>query len=172
MPVAAPAIARARPEDAPAIAALWHAHLAETGVTVDASFTPAHTPAQTTTRLEQALARDTLVGWVARTAPSTIAGYLTARVHASDPLFGDAFRGETVLYLVDVDVAEAWRRHGIARRLLAAAEAYARDQGIGTLELAALVRDSRAVAAWTRLGFTPRVTVMRRAIAPPDAPAD
>lgn len=167
MPATAPAIAPARPDDALAIAALWHAHLSETGVAVDPGFTPAHGPEQTAARLKRALARGTLVGWVARVAAGGIAGYLTARLHTRDPLFGDSFRDEPVLYLVDVDVAEAWRRRGLARRLLAAAEDHAREQGVATLELATIVRDARAVAAWTRLGFVPRITLMRRPVDTP-----
>ncbi len=164
MPATVPAISPARPDDALAIAALWHEHLGETGAAVDPSFTPAHGPGQTAARLKRALARGTLVGWVARIATGGIAGYLTARLNARDPLFGDSFLDDPVLYLVDVDVAEAWRRRGLARRLLAAAEDYAREQGVGTLELATIVRDARAVAAWTRLGFVPRVTLMRRPV--------
>lgn len=166
MPGVVPVIARARPDDAVSIAALWHAHLDETGTAVDASFTPAYGPEQTAARLKRALARGTLIGWVARLDAGAIAGYLTARLHTRDPLFGDSFRDEPVLYLVDVDVAQAWRRRGLARRLLAAAEDHAREQDVATLELAAIVRDTRAVAAWSRLGFVPRVTLMRRAVEP------
>lgn len=157
-------IGPARPDDALAIAALWHTHLAETGQAIDATFRPVQTPGQTAARLKRALARGTLVGWVARVPAGGIAGYLTARVHTRDPLFGDSFGDEPVLYLVDVDVAQAWRQRGLARRLLAAAEEHAREQGVATLELATIVRDERAVATWTRLGFAPRVTVMRRAV--------
>jgi hypothetical protein len=41
---------------------------------------------------------------------------------------------------------------------------HARRQRIGTLELAVVVRDDRAVAAWRKQGFEPRVAVMRRAV--------
>jgi hypothetical protein len=45
------------------------------------------------------------------------------------------------------------------------ASEHARRQRISTLELAVVVRDDRAVAAWKKQGFEPRVSVMRRTVA-------
>jgi GNAT superfamily N-acetyltransferase len=53
----------------------------------------------------------------------------------------------------------------VSSLLMAHAEEHARLQRIGTLELAVVVRDDRAVAAWKKQGFEPRVAVMRRAVA-------
>ena len=159
---------RAGPEDAPAITELWFRHLAETSSGVDTSFTPALTHQKTTARLKRALAAGTLLGWIARAEGQSrlqLAGYLTARVQLADPLFGDTFEYEPVMYVVDVDVEEAFRRRGVSSLLMAHAEEHARRQRIGTLELAVVVRDDRAVAAWKKQGFEPRVAVMRRAVA-------
>ena len=182
-------IERASPVHAPAMAALWHAHLAQTRDEVDASFTPALTPAQTAQRWAQAIGSGELLAWIALAhapaaggdattprdtaalpglrAPSAgarLAGYLTAKVLAHDPLFADTFEYAPVLYLVDVDVDEAYRGRALARRLLAAAEQHARARGIRALELAAVARDARAVEVWRKAGFEARSVVMRRAV--------
>ena len=159
---------RAGPEDAPAIADLWFRHLAETSGGIDPTFTPALTVQKTTARLKRALAAGTLLGWIARAEGQSrlqLAGYLTARVQVEDPLFGDTFEYEPVLYIVDVDVEEAYRRHGLSSLLMEHASEHARRQRISTLELAVVVRDDRAVAAWKKQGFEPRVSVMRRTVA-------
>lgn len=168
---AAPAgfgVNRAGPEDAPAIADLWFRHLAETSGGVDPTFTPALTLQKTTARLKRALAAGTLLGWIARADGQSrlqLAGYLTARVQVEDPLFGDTFEYEPVLYIVDVDVEATFRRRGLSSLLMEHAAEHARRQRIGTLELAVVVRDDRAVAAWKKQGFEPRVSVMRKAVA-------
>ncbi|MCA3152973.1 MAG: GNAT family N-acetyltransferase, partial [Rhodocyclaceae bacterium] len=119
-------------------------------------------------RLKRALAAGTLLGWIARAEDQSrlqLAGYLTARVQVEDPLFGDTFEYEPVLYIVDVDVEEAYRRRGLSSLLMQHASEHARRQRISTLELAVVVRDDRAVAAWKKQGFEPRVSVMRRTVA-------
>lgn len=160
-------VQRAGPEDAPAIADLWFRHLAETSGDVDPTFTPALTLQKTTARLKRALAAGSLLGWIARTegqSRTELAGYLTARVQVEDPLFGDTFEYDPVFYIVDVDVEAAFRRRGLSGLLMEHATEHARRQRIGTLELAVVVRDDRAVAAWRKQGFEPRVAVMRRAV--------
>jgi GNAT superfamily N-acetyltransferase len=160
-------VQRAGPEDAPAIADLWFRHLAETSGGIDPSFTPALTPQKTTARLKRALAAGSLLGWIARAEGQSrlqLAGYLTARIQVEDPLFGDSFEYEPVMYIVDVDVEQAFRRRGLSSLLMEHASEHARRQRIGTLELAVVVRDDRAVAAWRKQGFEPRVAVMRRAV--------
>ncbi|MBY0439578.1 MAG: GNAT family N-acetyltransferase, partial [Burkholderiales bacterium] len=53
---------------------------------------------------------------------------------------------------------------GLSSLLKEHAAEHARRQRIATLELAVVVRDDRAVAAWKKQGFEPRVAVMRRAV--------
>ena len=161
-------ITAAGPEDASAIAGLWHRHLSETSDEVDPTFTPAFSVQRTTARLKRALVAGALFGWIARAEGQSrqeLAGYLTARVNTEDPLFGDVFDYEPVLYIVDVDVEAEYRRRGVNGLLLDEATRFAREQRIDTLELSAVVRDSRAVAAWKRHGFEARVAVMRRKVA-------
>jgi ribosomal protein S18 acetylase RimI-like enzyme len=164
-------IERASPVHAPAMAALWHAHLAQTRDEVDASFTPALTLEQTAQRWAQAIGSGELLAWVARTrtqSEAQIAGYLTAKVLRTDPLFGDTFARKPVLYLVDVDVDAAFRGHRLSRKLVAAAEDYARAHRIDALELAAIARDAQAIEVWRKAGFEARCVVMRRAVDGPD----
>lgn len=160
-------VSRAGPDDAAAISDLWFRHLSETSSGVDPSFRPALTPQKTAARLKRALVAGTLIGWIARAEGQSrqqLAGYLTARVQVEDPVFGDTFAYEPVLYIVDVDVEAAYRRRGLSRLLMAHAAEHARQYRISTLELAVVVRDDRAVAAWKRQGFEPRVSLMRRAV--------
>jgi ribosomal protein S18 acetylase RimI-like enzyme len=162
------AIDRAGPEDAPAIADLWLRHLTQTSGEVDPTFAPALAPRTLAARLKRALAAGTLLGWIARAEGQTrqqLAGYLTARIQVQDPLFGDTFAYEPVLYIVDVDVEARFRRRGLSGLLTAHAEAHARHHRIRTLELAVVVRDDRAVQAWRKQGFETRVAVMRRPVA-------
>ena len=157
----------ARPEDASAIAGLWHRHLRETSDVVDPTFTPAFSAQKTGARLKRALVAGTLLGWIARAegqSKTELAGYLTAKVQTADALFGDVFEYAPVLYIVDVDVEAAFRRRGVSRLLLDEATRYAREHRIDTLELASVVRDTRSVTAWKRQGFEARVVVMRRAV--------
>jgi len=160
-------ITRAGPEDGLAIADLWHRHLSETSDEVDPTFTPALTLQKTTARLKRALAAGTMLGWIARAEGQTrleLAGYLTARVQVDDPLFGDVFEYEPVMYVVDVDVEEAFRRRGVSGLLMEQATRHARRERIGTIELAVVMRDTRAVTTWKKQGFEPRVAVMRKSV--------
>jgi hypothetical protein len=76
--------------------------------------TPALAPQKATARLKRALAAGSLLGWIARAEGQSrlqLAGYLTARVQVEDPLFGDTFEYDPVLYIVDVDVDGLEQEH-------------------------------------------------------------
>lgn len=66
------------------------------------------------------------------------------------------------LWVQDVIVARRARRRGVARALLAAAEAEARARGITRVLIGALTANRAATRAWRALGYTPQSTTYER----------
>jgi ribosomal protein S18 acetylase RimI-like enzyme len=64
-----------------------------------------------------------------------------------------------------VHVLPRARREGIAKALLAAVAAAARDRGAGTISLDVLTNNERAHAVWQRLGFEPVAFLMATPVA-------
>ncbi|MFE0753940.1 GNAT family N-acetyltransferase [Inquilinus sp. NPDC058860] len=72
--------------------------------------------------------------------------------------------------IVEIDnlvVMPGHRRRGIAGLLLRHAEAWARDRGVGTLELGVWEFNAGAVACYEAAGFTPTIRRLGKAVAPP-----
>ncbi|MBU1071627.1 GNAT family N-acetyltransferase [bacterium] len=74
--------------------------------------------------------------------------------------FGD----ERIGYLCDVYVVPAWRRSGVARKLLARTENWLQDRGIGTLEASWALGSREAADSWPALGFAPLSVTGRKTI--------
>lgn len=87
-----------------------------------------------------ACAAKTGVALIAEAGPRPV-GCLFARIA------GDS------LALTKIAVAEGWRGQGLARRLIAAAEAEARARGLDALSLQSRVELMESHAAFARLGF-------------------
>jgi ribosomal protein S18 acetylase RimI-like enzyme len=65
------------------------------------------------------------------------------------------FRARPLLNIHDIVVSEHWRRRGIGRALLAAAEAHAREQDCCKLTLEVLEGNAGAAATYRASGFRP-----------------
>jgi len=107
--------------------------------------------------LEALLARDTFVA-IAGFAGGAVVGGLAGYVL---PKFEQA-RSE--LYIYDLAVAEAKRRHGIATALIRALQQLAAERGIWVAFVQADLGDDAAIALYTKLGV--REDVLHFDIAP------
>lgn len=119
-------------------------------------------------------------GWVRRVltdtdwyvALATIAGQpagcLMATLEDAPPIYVLSRRG----FLSDVWVEEAWRRRGVARALVEAAETWFREQGVARVELTVAAANAPGKAVWRRLGYHPATEHWVRDLAadPPDPP--
>lgn len=63
-------------------------------------------------------------------------------------------------------VQPAYRRRGVLRRLLRAADAWARGSGIAEMRLHCAVRNQVGSLAWAALGFAPIETLYQRLVPP------
>lgn len=158
----------AGPEDAAAMAALWHICTAEV-----AAHEPIYTPHMDhptlTALLADELATGARFGWLAQadipvdennplSAKSALAGYVTCRMEDELPLFPP----RPHLYVIDLDVAPAFRRRGVSRLLMGNVEAFARARGIERIELAVAAADPRARSVWEAHGFHPHLVMMHK----------
>ena len=82
-----------------------------------------------------------------------VAGYVTvlARVRSDDLEDGDAEYG----LVSDLVVAQEFRRRGIGRKLLEAAESFARNRGARSLRIGVLAGNQIAEDLYSSMGFTP-----------------
>lgn len=146
------------PNDAEPVAALWLVCTREV-----AEVEPIYTPAVTHDELRELLSREpksnARFGWVALDG-DTLAGYVTCRIEHESTLFVP----RRFIYLIDLDVAPAYRGKRLSRRLLEEVERFAKSNSIDRLELAYAAADPRARAVWERLGFRPHFVYMHRRV--------
>lgn len=83
---------------------------------------------------------------VAEMQPGEITGQVTA--------FGGTYTADQGTAVLVIEVAPAWRRRGIATRLLAEIEAWARTQKLHRLELTVLAENIPALKLYEKCGFT------------------
>jgi GNAT superfamily N-acetyltransferase len=106
-------------------------------------------PAENLERLPATLAASgCYVGWLAF-VDGQPAGLVNAFYGVS------TFRAQPLLNIHDIVVSAGFRRRGIARRLLAAAEDAARCRGCCKLTLEVLEGNAPAIAAYRQAGFAP-----------------
>lgn len=73
-------------------------------------------------------------------------------------------------WLSDLWIEPRARRHGLAGRLVRAAEAHLAAHGIARVEVSALPANAAAIAAYEALGYRPAALTLARAIDPDRAP--
>jgi GNAT superfamily N-acetyltransferase len=102
------------------------------------------------------------------TVAGQVAGCLMATLEDAPPIYVLARRG----FLSDVWVEEAWRRMGVTRALVAAAETWFRERGVSRIELSVAMANAPGRATWQRLGYHPTTERWARDLgaASPDAP--
>ncbi len=149
-------IRQATLEDVPAIAKLWFENTHEVAK-LEPIYTPSINPDEASLRLEHDFNSGTKSAFVAYQG-TDFAGYVTYKIDEED----SAFNPRRFIYLIDVDVATAYREQGLSYKLLAEVEAYARMQGIMRLELSVMTADNRAKEVWQRHGFRPHLMLLHK----------
>lgn len=96
---------------------------------------------------------DSRVGIATVDAPEgrLVAGFYLAIVNRNLPMFMPPEYG----YLSDLAVLPSYRRRGIGASLVADLKGWLRHRGITTVQLQYYVRNERAAAFWTSMGFRP-----------------
>lgn len=152
-------IAPAQREDIDAILDLW-GELAEFHAELDPAFTPAAAwrPAYAGYLITLFDRPDARV-LVAR-EDGAIVGYGVARITLLPPFFADRRRG----FIQDVFTQRAYRRRGIARRLVVDLLAWLREAAVATVELTVATNNAEAIALWEQLGFRPYMRHYRRTV--------
>ena len=153
---------RLEPIDASGIAALWHAGATESAQ-ADPAFLPRLSPEAYTASVASDLAEGSYLGWgVVGESPHSLIAYLTARVTPASAEFNQS----SFLYILDLDVHREARRTGLGTRLVAAAKAFARSQGLGGVEVSWLSADPTASAFWRSQGFAQYIARARLPLPP------
>ena len=142
----------ALPGDALEIARLWQQCTIEVA-RLEPLVTPDISEAELTDRLAGELASGTIFAWVAF-QEQQLASYVTCRFEGESPFFVS----RRYLYVMDLDVAPQFRGRGLSYRMMAEVEAFARENGVGRLELAFVTKDPRPQEVWQRHGFKPYCT--------------
>ena len=101
---------------------------------------------------EKALEHGDAVYFVARTDHGSVVGYAFAVTSAGPD---DTFDTTGIVELVSLTVTATQRGQGLGKRLIAAIETYATQQGADTIKVAVIEGNDRADALYTRLGYTP-----------------
>jgi [ribosomal protein S18]-alanine N-acetyltransferase len=89
---------------------------------------------------------------IAETVCGEIAGFVIAHIMAVGP--------EMRAYVVTLDVAEQWRRQGLAARLMQATEAQAVAAGVRWIQLHVYIGNAGAIRFYERMGYE-RIRVRR-----------
>ena len=94
-----------------------------------------------------------------------LAGYLTATVSPYPPIFTVGEYG----FVQEIAVAAPWRRRGVGRRLLAAAEEWLFARGVGEIQARVSRHNDLSQGFWSDRGYAPEIEirVKRRPEGPP-----
>jgi ribosomal protein S18 acetylase RimI-like enzyme len=93
--------------------------------------------------------------WVAGDPPR---GFCIARIDRAPPVHEETERAE----ITDLGVRPAARRGGLGRALVEAADAWARERGVGRMEVRVAARNAEGQAFWRALGFGDFMDVLQR----------
>jgi ribosomal protein S18 acetylase RimI-like enzyme len=130
---------------------LWQA-LSEAGNTADGRYRLRNDARRTAARFiaEEWLGHDVSHrAWVAVVEDGAIVGFIATRTAEPHPVLDQPL----TLVISDAFVAEAYRRQGVGRALVAAVREHAANEGTRAIEVGTLALDARAVAFWRSLGF-------------------
>ncbi len=166
-----PTVRRARNEDYDGYVDLAGRFDAVSAATAPAYYGPPKSPARTRPGFEALLASPNAALFVADTGGWPVGYALVELRH--DPPAGAADPGNLLpqawANVLEIIVAEAWRRGGTGGALLAAARAWARERGCRELRLSVFEGNAPARAFYRALGFAPRNTIMAQTLDGPPA---
>lgn len=103
---------------------------------------------------------DTLQGFVARDPGGRRAGFVWVEVSRH------AFTGEPRAYVVELYVSHAFRRQGVGRTLMEAAEAWALEHGLHRIALNVAAHNTAARNLYESLGYQVDALRMSKSLAP------
>lgn len=152
-------IRKSRPEDAPALADLWHEmarfHARQGSYwRLCRNSRKAYAPYLQ----EVARARDKAV-FVAR-ADGAPVGYVLAQLSSRARIFVEKNHG----LIVDLAVTKRWRRQGVGERLFRRAVRWLKSKGVRTVEVRISTANPVSTAFWRKRGFEPYMTLNKKTV--------
>jgi len=149
----------ARPQEIDRVAALWGLitdHHAE----LDPLFRMRRGPVADgeLRELLRALRRDPDVEIFVFDQNGTPEGLCIVRIDRAPPILEETERAE----ITDVGVRPDWRRRGIARQLVEAAQAWVRDRGVARIEIQVAAGNREGQAFWRALGYGHLMDVLHK----------
>ncbi len=147
----------ARAADLPRLTELW-IEIATHHTSLDPIFTLRPGAEPEVQRLLAALFGDRDAAIFVWEAPEDLLGFCAVRIDRAPPILQETRRAE----ITDLGVSAAARRGGIGRELVAAAFAWAKDQGIVRLEVRVAARNREGQAFWRSLGFDDLMDILHR----------
>lgn len=149
----------ARPQEIDRIAALWGL-ITDHHAALDPLFRMRRGPvAEGELReLLRALHRDPDAEIFVFDVEGTPVGLCIVRIDRAPPILEETERAE----ISDVGVRPEWRRQGVARRLVEAAQAWVRDRGVARIEIQVASGNREGQAFWRSLGYGDLMDVLHK----------
>jgi ribosomal protein S18 acetylase RimI-like enzyme len=152
-------IRKSRPEDATSLADLWH-EMAVFHARQDPYWRirPGCKKGYASYIQEVAKAKDKAV-FVAHNG-GKIVGFILVQLASRARVFVEKDHG----LIVDLAVAQAYRRQGIGEKLLARATRWFKSQGVDTIEVRVATANSVSTGFWKKMGFDPYMVMNKKRI--------
>ena len=152
-------IRAARAQEIDRVAALW-ALITEHHADLDPLFRMRRGPvAEGELReLLRALQRDPDVEILVCDVDGSPAGLCIVRIDRAPPILEETERAE----ITDLGVRPEWRRRGMGRRLVEAAQAWVRDRGVARIEIQVASGNREGQAFWRAMGFLDLMDVLHK----------
>lgn len=152
-------IRAARAQEIDRVAALW-ALITEHHADLDPLFRMRRGPvAEGELReLLRALQRDPDVEILVCDVDGLPAGLCIVRIDRAPPILEETERAE----ITDLGVRPEWRRRGMGRRLVEAAQAWVRDRGVARIEIQVASGNREGQAFWRAMGFADLMDVLHK----------
>lgn len=88
----------------------------------------------------------------------TPVGLCIVRIDSAPPILEETERAE----ITDVGVRPEWRRRGVARRLVEAAQAWVRERGVARIEIQVAAGNREGQAFWQAMGYGHLMDVLHK----------
>jgi len=149
----------ARPQEIDRVAALWSL-ITDHHAGLDPLFRMRRGPvAEGELReLLRALRRDPDAEILLFEHAGTPAGLCIVRIDRAPPILEETERAE----ISDVGVRPEWRRRGIARRLVLAAQDWVRERGVARIEIQVAAGNAEGQAFWRAMGYGHLMDVLHK----------